>query len=130
MAISIFRRPYTIRRHGEQVIVNGYAARDYSDITLKLHVTPLSSNDVLALPEGERTVSRVKSYGADALITADEYTGTPGDWLLYDGKWYECKSCDHWLHTPLTHYECSFVIIADQSGITPPEEEGDPDDGQ
>jgi hypothetical protein len=72
------------------------------------------------LPEGERTVARVKTFGADSLISADEHSKTPGDLLYYDGKWYECKSCVHWLHTPLAHYEAAFVILADQKKQKPP----------
>jgi hypothetical protein len=45
-----------------------------------------------------------------------EHGGRPGDLLYYGGQWYECKTCVHWLHTPLAHYESEFVILADQSG--------------
>ena len=120
MAIGIFRRPYTVRRRSEQRIINGYAVRDSSDFTIMLNVQPLSANELLALPEGERTVKRVKTYGADELISADEHGGRPGDMLYYDGQWYECKTCVHWLHTPLAHYEAEFVIVANQSGHHPP----------
>ena len=57
MAIGIFRRPYTVRRHGKQAIVNGYAVSDSTDFTFKLNVQPLSSDELLALPEGERHVA-------------------------------------------------------------------------
>jgi hypothetical protein len=120
MSIGIFRRPYIIRRHGEQKIVNGHAVSGSTEFTAQLNVQPLSANELLALPEGERTVKRVKTYGATALISADEHSQTPGDRMYYDGAWYECKTCVHWLHTPLTHYEAEFVIHADQSTEKPP----------
>lgn len=123
MAIGIFRRPYAIRRHGEQKIVNGYAVSGHSHFTARLNVQPLSANELLALPEGERTVKRVKAFGADALISADGHAKTPGDLLFYDGKWYECTSCVRWLHTPLSHYESEFVILAEQPA-RPPSGEG------
>jgi hypothetical protein len=126
MKIGIFRRPYTIRRRGEQRIIDGYAVRDSSGFTAMLNVQPLSANELLALPEGERTVKRVKTFGEDELISADEHGGRPGDLLCYGGQWYECKTCVHWLHTPLAHYEAEFVILADQSDLPP---EGDADDG-
>jgi hypothetical protein len=125
MAIGIFRRPYTIRRHGEQKVVNGYAVSGSSDFTALLNIQPLSAKELLALPEGERTIARVKTFGADALISADEHSETPGDLLCYDGSWYECKSCVHWLHTLLTHYEAEFVILADQTAQDPPGSGGD-----
>ncbi|GHU97424.1 hypothetical protein FACS1894208_12750 [Clostridia bacterium] len=125
MAIGIFRRPYTIRRHGKQQIVNGHAVSGDADITVKLNVQPLSADELLALPEGERTIARVKTFGADALKSADEHSGTPGDLLYFSGRWYECKSCVHWLHTPLKHYEAEFVVLADQTGQRPPVSGGD-----
>lgn len=120
--MGLFRRRYTLRRHSASKTVDGYSASGYSDVTVSLNVQPLSSDELLALPEGERTVERVKTFGADKLLTADEHSGTPGDWLLYDGKWYECKSCVHWLHTPLAHYEAEWVISAEQR-IESPEED-------
>jgi hypothetical protein len=129
MAIGIFRQPYTIRRHGAQTITNGYAVSGDADITVKLNVQPLSADELLALPEGERSVARVKTFGADALISADEHSGTPGDLLYFSDRWYECKSCVHWLHTPLKHYEAEFVILADQSAAEPPDAGGAGDDG-
>lgn len=116
MAIGIFRRPYTIRRHSEQKIVNGYPVSGDTDFTAKLNVQPLSADEMLALPEGDRSIARVKSFGADALTPADENSGTLGDLLFFSGKWYECKSCVSWLHTPLKHYEAEFAMLADQKG--------------
>ena len=125
MAIGIFRRPYTIRRHGKQEIINGYPVSTDIEFTAKLNVQPLSADELLALPEGERTVARVKTFGADELRPADEHDGTPGDLLFFFGKWYECKSCVNWQHTPLKHYEAEFVILADQTGQKPPGLGGD-----
>ncbi len=125
MAIGIFRRPYTVRRHDKQKFVNGYAVNGSADLTFMLNVQPLSSDELLALPEGERSVARVKTFGADRLIPADEHSGTPGDLLFVSGKWYECKSCIHWQHTPLKHYEGEFVVLADQSGQKPPKAGGE-----
>jgi hypothetical protein len=128
MSIGIFRRLYAIRRRGAQQIINGYATSDYTDFTVNLNVQPLSTKELLALPEGSRTVKRVKSFGSDALISADEHGQTPGDCLFYNGEWYECITCVHWLHTPLSHYEAQFVILADQSSHPPPNQEALPND--
>jgi hypothetical protein len=128
MSIGIFRRPYTIRRRGAQQIVNGYSTSDYTDFTVNLNVQPLSAKDLRALPEGSRTVKRVKSFGSDALISADERGQTPGDNLFYNGEWYECVKCVHWLHTPLAHYEAEFVVLSDQSSQPPPTQEVLPND--
>jgi hypothetical protein len=128
MSIGIFRKPYIVRRFGTQQIVNGYAVPNgYTDRAVKINVQPLSKNDLLALPEGKRTVKRIKSYGANAFISADEQTKTNGDLLYYDNEWYECKTCVHWLHTPLAHYEAEFVVLDDRSKQLPPNI-GDTDD--
>jgi hypothetical protein len=120
MPIMIFRRKYTLRRRTEQTIVNGYASFGYADSNVFLNIQPLSADELKILPEGDRTVKRIKGYGADALISADKNTKTPGDLLFYDGLWYECKTCTHWLHTPLTHYESEFVALEDQTKQKPP----------
>ncbi len=121
----LFRRPYPIRRYGKQTIVNGYAVNNSNDFITRLNVQPLSKNDLMALPEGERTVKRVKSFGSTALISADEHTGTLGDLLFYNEQWYECVTCVHWQHTALSHYEAEFVLLKDQTKQPPPETGGD-----
>jgi hypothetical protein len=126
MAISIFRHPYTIRRRGKQQIVNGYAAYRNTEFTVRLNIQPFSANELQALPEGERTIKRVKAYGADALISADEQNQAPGDLLYYGGAWYECTSCVHWLHTPLAHYESEFVILPQGEQEEPPQGAAEP----
>ena len=118
MAIGIFRRTYTLRRFGEQTITDGYADAPYTEITVRLNVQPLSANELKALPEGERTIKRVKAFGAAKLISADKTAQRPGDWLFCDGEWYECRTCVHWLHTPLHHCEAEFVLLEQQ----PPQE--------
>jgi hypothetical protein len=87
-----------------------------------LDVQPLSSNELLVLPEGDRTVKRIKSYGADRLTSADENAGTRGDRLYYKEQWYECKSSVGWDHTILAHYRSEFVLLANQSNEPPPQE--------
>ena len=123
-----FRRTYTLRRHGEQKIVNGHAVNSYNDFTASLNVQPLSNseaNNLRVLSEGERTVEKLKVFGAVPIVSADEHSGTQGDLLYFHGKWYECKSSVNWIHSPLRHYETVFVIISDQSSQKHPAESGD-----
>lgn len=115
-----FRRPYCIRRQDVQKFVNGYSINDSTEFIAYLNIQPLSNDSLLALPEGERKIRRVKSYGSVPLNVADEHTGRQGDLLYYDSKWFECLSCVKWEHTPLKHYEAEFVILADQSKQPPP----------
>ena len=48
------------------------------------------------------------------------------DWLYYHGRWYECKSCQLWDHTILSHYESEFVVVPPGPTTTPPEVEVGP----
>lgn len=114
MAIGLFKKQYTVRKFGTQTVKCGYAASPFTDKTIRLNVQPLSSDELMALPEGERTVKRVKSFGADMLNSANEYTGEPGDHLFYRGFWYECMSSVQWDHTMLGHYRSEFTIIREQ----------------
>ena len=120
MNIGIFKRAYTIRRYGEQVISQGYAYAPYTDIVIRLNVQPLGNNELLALPEGDRTVKRVKAYSVEPLHAADEYTGTPGDRLYYRGYWYECKASIHRDNTPIGQVRSDFVILPPQEQEAPP----------
>ena len=76
-----------------------------------LNVQPLTPDDLKALPEGERTIKRLKAFGKCKLASADEFSGTPGDRLYYEGLWYECTSSNSWDGTPLAHYESRFVLL-------------------
>jgi len=126
MSIGLFKKSYTVRRHGPQEVIDGLTAAPYTDMTVRLDVQPLSSDELLALPEGDRTVRRVKSYGPDKLISANEFKGIPSDLLFYQGLWYECKSSVMWDHTMLRHYKSEFVILTESQQSNPPEGGGNP----
>ena len=113
MGFGIFRRKFKIRRFGEDEIINGYAHAIYTDTETSLNVQPLSADELLALPEGERRTKRLKAYGDLIFTTADQSTGRRGDWLLYGGKWYECVSSLDWDHTMLSHCKSEFVEVAE-----------------
>lgn len=111
MFVNIFRKKYTIRRHSIQQIVRGHAVCDYEEVQTLLNVQPLNPDEIQALPEGERSVKRVKAFGDYPLRSADQFSGSPGDWLFYKGSWYECKSCVERDHTPIGHFRSEFVIV-------------------
>lgn len=111
--LSIFRKPYTIRRFGEQEIISGYATSSYEDLTAILNVQPLSADELQALPEGERQIKRLKSFGDFEFRAADQKAGTPGDWLYYYGQWYKCVSSLIWDHTMLCHCNAEFVAVSE-----------------
>lgn len=118
MGFTIFRRTFTIRRFGEDEVIDGYAHTTYTDTNTILNVQPLSADELQALPEGERRTKRLKAYGDLIFTTADQSTGVRGDWLLYGGHWYECVSSLYWDHTLLTHCKSEFVEVA-ESEVAP-----------
>ena len=71
--LKIFRRKYTVRRFGTQEDVpGGYTTAPYEDVVTFLNVQPLSTKELLALPEGERSTKRVKAFGDLQLTAADQ----------------------------------------------------------
>lgn len=64
------------------VYSGGYAAPGgHEDFVVTLNVQPLSSDELQALPEGERTIKRIKAIGVNQFNPTDEETGTQGDRL-------------------------------------------------
>lgn len=112
MNIRIFNKKYWLRRFGEQRIVKGYLTSGYTDIVIDANIHPLGTDQVTALPEGERKIKRLEGHGEIPLMVADEKRNIKGDLLLYHGDWYECNSCQLWDHTLLSHYNYQFVMVA------------------
>lgn len=122
---DIFKKTYIIRRFEQQEIIRGHAVSGFTDVKTKLNVQPLNPDELQSLPEGERSVKRVKAFGDYPLTAADQTSGTPGDWLYYKGHWYECKSSVDWDHTLLAHFRSEFVIVPEtelDENIEPPKE--------
>lgn len=109
--IELFNRKYWVRRFGTPKAVNGYYTSDYEDFVASLHVHVMGTNQLQALPEGERTVKHLEAHGSDVLFAADHDAGVKGDYLYYKGNWYECTSAQEYDHTLLSHYNYQFVII-------------------
>lgn len=120
VAIGLFKKSYTVRKYGQQTIVDGYASAPYDDVTLKLDVQQLSPDDLLALPDGERTVKRIKSYGGGKLTASDEFEKVRGDMLFYRGQWYECTASFLRENTLLKHYTSQFVLAPHAQQPKPP----------
>lgn len=109
--ITLFNKSYWIRRFAEQEIVNGYITNGFSDIKVSLHVHPLGSEQIQALPEGERGIKRLEGHGTDILHTANSAPNNKADLLYYKGEWYECVSCEYWEHTVLAHWNYQFAAL-------------------
>ncbi len=110
--MNLFRKPYKLRRFGEQQVVRGHVSHPYTDMETLLNVQPLSPNEIALLPEGKRNIKHLKAYGDEQLIATDNDKSIVGDRILYYGKWYECSSSVTWDHTMLSHCESQFVEVS------------------
>jgi len=126
MPISLFKKPYTIRKHGPQTNIDGYTAATYTDSIIKLNVQPQAPDEYAGDPLGERTIKRLKSWGPTQLTSADEYNGIPGDLLFYKSIWYECISCVDWDHTILSHFQSDFTALPASKQPLPPDSAPNP----
>lgn len=127
MNISLFNKLYWIRRFSEQKNIKGYLVSDHQDFGASLNVSPLSTDQMQALPEGQRKVKRLEAHGTAVLVVADEKTNQKGDLLYYHGDWYECVSSQVWDHTILSHLNYQFVLVPNDASssidLEPPEGE-------
>ena len=109
--MRLWRKPYTLRRFQKKKIKRGYATSGYSDIQVELDVQPFSAKELEVLPEGERSMKHIKTFGDHPIQTADQKAGVKADRLFYEGRWYECTSSEPWTATPLGHYSSKFTEV-------------------
>lgn len=119
MNIRIFNKNYVVRRFMEQKNFKGYLTSEYEDFVASLNVHPLSTDQMQALPEGQRKVKRLEGHGEVELVVADEKQNRKGDMLYYHRDWYECVSSQIWEHTILSHFNYQFVLVPDDVSQSP-----------
>ena len=112
--LALFKKKYIVRRYGKQSFEDGYEKSNHEDFVALLDVQPLTSDELQALPEGERVVRRFKAFGASALKTADVSNGTKADLVFIDGAWYEVKSSNPWRHISLLAHNYVELVLVDK----------------
>ena len=115
MNITIFNKKYWRRRFGEPRNVRGYITSGREDDVVRIHVHPMGSDALQALPEGERKMKHLEGHGTDILTPANQETGVKGDLLLYKGDWYECTAAQEHDHTVLGHLNYQFCLVPKNS---------------
>lgn len=115
MNITLFNRKYWRRRFGKPRNVRGYITSGREDDVVSLHVHPMGSDALQALPEGERKMKHLEGHGTDVLTPADQETGVKGDLLLYEGDWYECTAAQSHKDTILAHLNYQFCLVPKNS---------------
>lgn len=118
MNIRLFNKDYWVRRFGKQTVKKGYVKAGYTDFVASINLHPLGTDEMAALPEGQRKLKRLEGHGEVELVVADEKTQRKGDMVYYHGSWYECESCQLWDHTILSHYNYQFVLVPDDAAGT------------
>lgn len=134
MILDIFKKPYTLRRFEKTQITRGRPHAAYTDSTVSLNIQPLSSDDIMTLPEGMRRRKNIKAIGRAVIRTADEKTGILADRIYYRSEWYECVGADIWGNTPVGQTEAVFGLVPPEAGdiqLAPftAEDGGEDDDG-
>lgn len=116
MVLDIFKKPYTLRRFKKSELVRGRSHAKYSDSTVMLNVQPLTTDEIMALPEGIRRKKNIKAIGRVSIRTANEREGTLADRICYHGEWYECTGSDIWGNTPVGQTEAVFGLVPPERG--------------
>lgn len=111
MILDIFKKPYTLRRFEKSELIRGRSYAKYIDSSVMLNVQPLSSTELMALPDGIRRSKNIKAIGKVLVRTADEKSGILADRIFYRGEWYECTGSDIWGNTPVGQTEAVFGLI-------------------
>lgn len=117
--LDIFKKPYTLRRFEKTVLVKGRPVTKYNDSAVMLNVQPLTTAELVTLPEGMRRVKNIKAIGKVDIKTGDEKTGILADRLYYRGGWYECTGSDVWGSTPVGQTEAVFGLISNAEDSKP-----------
>lgn len=110
--LKIWKKYYKLRRFKEQTFDDGYASRTYEDTMVFLDVQP-DNNNTIVTPDGKRRTIGITSYGTFPITVEDVETGTAGDWLYFEGWWYECKSSMMYEHSIVSHYTSSFIAVTE-----------------
>lgn len=121
--LSIWKKPYIVRRYDEQTFVKGHRVSTHTDFVAYLNVQPVTGSVTLptSQPEGQRTLPNFKAYGGTILKSADQAAGTPADNVWIDGAWYEVKTSDSWRHISLLAHNKTELYLMDKQPSAPDE---------
>lgn len=79
-------------------------------------VSPATSQDLLHLPEAQRTSSMIKIYTEEPLLTANESSSKKSDIIVWRGVEYQIQKVGDWTFTDLPHYKSFASKIENDSG--------------
>ena len=120
--MPFFGRMYILRRYEEDQIVDGYQVAGYADRQVFLDVQMQSDKEVIEAG-GSRDDVLLKTFGDFPIQTSRQEKGLRADQLLYDGRWFECKSSRLSENTILKHWTSTFQLIPVSKNADPTEAE-------
>ena len=91
------RASYTVTRFAQGAYENGRFVRGApTQFTIRALIQPTRGQDLLRLPEGERTRELVTIYTTDELHTANAPGGAAADRVTWRGETYEVQGVERW----------------------------------
>lgn len=122
--MPFFKKEYILRRHSADEIIDGHRVAGYQDIPVILDVQTLSAKEVVDV-SGSRDEVILKTFGDFPVRVSKIEDGVRADQLLFDGRWYECKSSRLSENTILKHWTSIFELMPSNSAIEDGGEEED-----
>lgn len=120
--MPFFGENYTLRRYGEDKVVNGYSTAGYEDITVLLDVQTMSDDEVVEAG-GSRDKMMLKAFGDFPIHCSKQEEGVRSDQLLYEGRWFECISSRLSKNTIIRHWTSTFELVPASTNSKPAESE-------
>lgn len=88
--ILTHKTPITIIRKSEGAWVDGYWEDGLdTELIVEANVQPLKGQELLSLPESDRTKDSIKVYCVETLNTLNEVGQTKADLIIWDNKKYQ-----------------------------------------
>lgn len=95
--IAAFGETVTLIRETAGHFENGrWVEGTESEIEITASIQPISGNELVNLPELQRTSETLKCYTTEILLTADPTTGVAADEIHYRGKRWQVQSVEPW----------------------------------
>jgi hypothetical protein len=113
--VSIGKVPVLIRRkqNGQNIKGRWVSSNDYEEVPIEAHIQPAKYNDLLMLPEAERTVKALRLYSQDEIrILREGSDGWPADEFDYSGDTYRVVKVLSYHMGILDHYKAIAVRVS------------------
>ena len=107
-----------IRKIGEWVKGRWVTTDIPHEFLIKVNLQPLKYQEIIQMPEADRTKEWIKVFTTDLLVTAEESdtTGNEADIIEWEGNHYKVMSQKHWVMGVLNH-KCAYAAKVPRSAL-------------